>query len=342
MSISISGLNRSAASAQRRIIYTTLTNMAKGEIYDGVQGGFFRYATKPDWSAPHYEKLLEINAGLIQNYAAAYMVFGKSEYRRTMEGTIAWLRKNLRDTKTGAFYGSQDADEEYYKSSKRAGLKPPHVDRTIYAGSNAQTVSALVAAYGATGGREYLNMAQKAADFIIRSMYSSRCGVFHYYADGDGHLDGRLADNALFGLALLDLYNATGKPGYLKTAEEISRLLVDAFYDKQDGRFRPSIAATAVKPSTAGALMDYNTTVANYRALVFLARVYRMNGNNAVKRTVDNTIAGFGSTWDKFKPAAGILGTALEWNLGNPVDITIVTDGSPDDFLYQAGKVYVP
>ncbi|HXC61706.1 MAG TPA: DUF255 domain-containing protein, partial [Nitrospiria bacterium] len=40
----------------------TLDNMRDGGIYDAVEGGFFRYATRGDWDNPHYEKLLETNA----------------------------------------------------------------------------------------------------------------------------------------------------------------------------------------------------------------------------------------------------------------------------------------
>jgi uncharacterized protein YyaL (SSP411 family) len=32
-------------------------------------------------AAPHYEKMLEVNAGLIKNYAEAYLVFGRNDAR---------------------------------------------------------------------------------------------------------------------------------------------------------------------------------------------------------------------------------------------------------------------
>lgn len=41
-----------------------------------VEGGFFRYATLPDWSKPHFEKMLDGNAGLLQNYLEAYKLTG--------------------------------------------------------------------------------------------------------------------------------------------------------------------------------------------------------------------------------------------------------------------------
>jgi uncharacterized protein YyaL (SSP411 family) len=50
----------------------TLDNMQAGGIYDEVDGGFFRYATRGDWDNPHYEKLLETNARMLSVYLKVY------------------------------------------------------------------------------------------------------------------------------------------------------------------------------------------------------------------------------------------------------------------------------
>ena len=41
--------------AMRKLVLRTLRNMQAGEIHDQVEGGFYRYATSPDWNAPHFE-----------------------------------------------------------------------------------------------------------------------------------------------------------------------------------------------------------------------------------------------------------------------------------------------
>jgi len=88
--------------------------MGVGGIHDDIAGGFFRYSTRPDWSIPHYEKMLDLNAGIARNYASAALVLGKDSYRKVLDGTIGYIMNNLYDRKTGVFYGSQDADEGYY------------------------------------------------------------------------------------------------------------------------------------------------------------------------------------------------------------------------------------
>ncbi|MDP7555105.1 MAG: DUF255 domain-containing protein, partial [Nitrospinota bacterium] len=55
-----------------QIITKTLDKMSQGEVFDSLEGGFFRYSTAQDWSKPHFEKMLDGNAGLLQNYLEAY------------------------------------------------------------------------------------------------------------------------------------------------------------------------------------------------------------------------------------------------------------------------------
>ena len=48
-----------------------LSAMARSDLHDTVEGGFFRYATRRDWSVPHYERMLTDNAGLVEVALAA-------------------------------------------------------------------------------------------------------------------------------------------------------------------------------------------------------------------------------------------------------------------------------
>lgn len=170
----LSEFTKSGDEETKGMIALTLDRMAAGEIHDDIEGGFFRYATERDWSSPHYEKMLDLNAELARNYASASLALGKKGYRTVLEGTIGYIMKNLCDRKTGVFYGSQDADEGYYTAKKRG--PPPRVDTTIYAGPNAQMITALVSASGATGSKEYLDQAKKTAGFMIRNLYSEKKG----------------------------------------------------------------------------------------------------------------------------------------------------------------------
>jgi len=65
-----------AAPRLRDVLRVSLTSMAAGDVYDRVEEGFFRYATRRDWTVPHYEKMLEDNARLAVLYLDAAALAG--------------------------------------------------------------------------------------------------------------------------------------------------------------------------------------------------------------------------------------------------------------------------
>ena len=96
--------------AQQQIMLT-LDKMAYGGIYDQVGGGFARYSVDARWFAPHFEKMLYDNGQLLTLYAEAYALTQEERYRRVLEETIAFVRREL-TSEEGGFYSALDADSE--------------------------------------------------------------------------------------------------------------------------------------------------------------------------------------------------------------------------------------
>ena len=94
-----------------KAVETTLQHMAYGGIYDQVGGGFSRYATDPDWHAPHFEKMLYDNAQLVSLYSHAFQLTKNPLYKRVVYETIAFVKRELTSPE-GGFYSSLDADSE--------------------------------------------------------------------------------------------------------------------------------------------------------------------------------------------------------------------------------------
>jgi len=326
-----------------RHVTLTLDRMAQGEIRDKVEGGFFRYATKQDWSEPHFEKMLNVNAGMIENYANASLALGKKRYLNVMRETIRYVQANLYDAASGAFFGSQDADESYYKKQDRTGERAPLVDRIVYVDSSSLMVSALIASYGATLNEQYLDMASKCADYLLARLYSPRDGVFHFSRDGSPQLKGLLLDNALAGLALLDLYNATGDMRYLKPAQEIGLLIINKFYDPDTRRFRSVRDSSISKPVTAGILSEMNDALANFQTLRFLGRLSYIGENKHLKEVRDAAGATLFREYGRFALQAAMYGNALLWIAAAPVQITVLSDGnSARKYLSVISGIYIP
>jgi uncharacterized protein len=159
----------------RRMAVHTLEKMTGGGTYDHVEGGFFRYSTTQDWSVPHFEKMLEDHAGLVQALASAGMT-------AELEKTAGYLDRVLRDPKTGLFAGSQDADENYYSmdADERKSAVAPYVDRRVYTSWNAAMAVAYLEA-GLDG--------EKTLDSLFKRAYRKGEGMTH--TEGVG---GQLAD----------------------------------------------------------------------------------------------------------------------------------------------------
>jgi uncharacterized protein YyaL (SSP411 family) len=308
----------------RTIVVKTLDRMAGGALFDKKEAGFFRYATKTDWSEPHYEKMLEVNAGMIRNYARAARLLGMERYALIAQKTIQYVRANLQDAAGNVFYGSQDADEAYYREQERTGLKPPLVDKTVYADSSSLMISSLLSAYEATGRRKYLDRAVKSADFMLQQLYSAPDGVYHFSRTGSPQGSGLLSDNALFGSALLDLYNETGRLRYVRAAKEIGHLMMARFFNGGLKRFRSSLKNWIGRPPTSGVLLEVNEDIANYRAILFLSRLAYTGGNESLTEVCDAALATLSQEHLKYTHLAGTFGTVLLWTAGKPVRITIL------------------
>ncbi|MEM8884900.1 MAG: thioredoxin domain-containing protein [Planctomycetota bacterium] len=87
-----------------------LTKMALGGIHDHVGGGFHRYSVTRDWLVPHFEKMLYDNGQLLELYAWAYAITGKSIYRETALDIGRWVQREMTGPE-GGFYSAQDADD---------------------------------------------------------------------------------------------------------------------------------------------------------------------------------------------------------------------------------------
>jgi uncharacterized protein YyaL (SSP411 family) len=90
----------------------TLRAMAAGGIHDQLGGGFHRYSTDPRWHVPHFEKMLSDQAQLAIAYLEAYQLSGDPAFAGVARDTLDYMRRDLGDPATGAFFSAEDADSQ--------------------------------------------------------------------------------------------------------------------------------------------------------------------------------------------------------------------------------------
>jgi uncharacterized protein len=211
----------------RQMALHTLERMAGGGMYDHVEGGFFRYSTTQDWSVPHFEKMLEEHAGLVSALSVAGMT-------SVLETATGYLDRVLRDSDTGLYAGSQDADERYYSldAGGRAAESAPYVDRRVYTAWNA----ALAVAYLDAARRHSLPdlraHAAQSLERLFADAYTRDGGLVH--AEGIG---GQLGDQVWGLLAAVRAYQSGLGDRWLEVAGELAGHLVDRYADRQLGGY---------------------------------------------------------------------------------------------------------
>jgi uncharacterized protein len=220
------------------VVKKTLEAQRGGGMYDQEAGGFYRYSTTRDWTIPHFEKMLEDHAGHLRTYAQAFGLTGHQWYLDVIHHAMGYLEGTLRDPQRGVFYGSQDADEEYYSlpMAERRKHTQPYVDRTIYTDWNARISSALLQIYAATRDEKYLTHALQCLDWLLTNARQPDGPMFHYH-DGRQHLPGLLQDQSAVLLAVLDAYEATGDSRFLTTGLELAGYCISSHWDSAEGGF---------------------------------------------------------------------------------------------------------
>ena len=93
------------------MVEDSLTQMARGGLYDQLGGGFFRYSVDERWEIPHFEKMLYDNAALLGLYADAHAATGRPLFARVARETASWVMREMQAPE-GGYHSALDADSE--------------------------------------------------------------------------------------------------------------------------------------------------------------------------------------------------------------------------------------
>jgi len=113
----------------------------------------------------------------------------------------------------------------------------PFRDEKVLAGWNGLLIGALADAATALDDPSMLAMAERAFAFVRAKLVTGDGRVLRHVKGESIKGPGFLDDHAYVANAALDLYEATGDPGYMSTARAIAKSLVDRFSDLKGGGF---------------------------------------------------------------------------------------------------------
>lgn len=311
----------------RYIAEQTLDGMLAGELFDRVDGGFFRYALGEDWTDPRREKPLEVNAGLLRAYALGAHLFERSDWRSTAERIVDWVERRLR-LEDGLWAGSQAADDEHYAlpAEERAKAEPPPVDPVVYTDLNAAWIRALADAGGLLGRLDWIDRAAAAFEVLLPTMEAPEGMLYHFREPGGtSQLPGLLTDIVGMARAAISLAQSTGRHWFLERAQRLVRVLEEDFW-AEDGGFLDHTPAAG----SAGALryrerpFERNASAARLYLDLFSA-----TGGRSYRAIAERTLALLSPSAGRYGVAGAEFAVAVDEFFDPPPTVVIV--GPPEE-----------
>ncbi|HEY6351620.1 MAG TPA: DUF255 domain-containing protein [Candidatus Angelobacter sp.] len=310
-------------------------------LLDPAWGGVYQYSTDGDWSHPHFEKIMQMQAENLRIYSLAYAWWHDPAYLHAAQEIRRYLKTFLASP-DGGFYTSQDADLIEGKHSaryftlndaqrRRQGI--PRVDQHMYTRENGWAITGLVSLYAATGDGAVLEDALRSTRWVLADRTLVDGGFRHDASDPAGPY---LGDTVAMARAFMSLYGATGDRQWLERTKAAMKFIDGNFHDKGGAGFVTSKTSTDQAYQPRGQ-RDENVAVARVANLLFhytADESFRQMAQQAMRYLAADPIV-------ERLPASSALLVDLE-SSSAPLHLTIV--GPKDDgvarALFQAALVY--
>ncbi|KRA23930.1 thioredoxin [Microbacterium sp. Root61] len=323
------------------VAHRALAAMATSPLRDPVDGGFFRYATRRDWTVPHYERMLTDNAGLLE-------VALDDGDAATARGIAAFLREVMQ-LPSGGFAAAQDSESMvdgrrseggYYvrDAAARASLDPPALDGKVITGWNGLAIAALARGGVRLQEPTWIEAARWAADCVLVDNIDANGMLRRASLDEiPSRAAGALEDWGLLASGLLGLAAATGDVLYATKALD----LIDACV--RDGALRtpgggdPVLAAQGVPITTDAADGDHPSGPASVAAAALAA--WRLGAGERYREIAAGVVASHSSIALDHPVGYGALLETAVGLAAAPRQVVVVAPGSDDPLVAAAGAL---
>ncbi len=303
----------------------TLDGILAGELWDEVDGGFFRYALAADWTEPRREKLLEPNASLLRAYSLGAAVRGNADWRARAEAIVTWAETTLR-REDGLWSASQLAEDEYWRLAGAARRKHggPGPDPTLYAAPNAYWIRALVEAGSRLGREEWVRRGEEALATLLQRFAAPGDLLFHFVAPGEPPAGpGLLMDVLEAARACVALAQATGEPRFLAEARRLTGGIEHALWAENGGFY------DHVRSDDDVAALRYRDRPfeANSDAARLLLDLHWATGERSYRALAERILASLSPLAGRYEIAGAAFALGVEEFFEPP--LTIVLVGAP-------------
>ncbi len=202
--------------------------------------------------------------------------------------------------------------------------KRPSRDDKILTDWNGLMIAALAKGFQTFGEKKYLKVAEKAADFILKTLYNPGKRLFHRYRDGETGISGTVDDYSFLIHGLLDLYEAGFKLRYLKAAICLNRELIEHFWDRVHGGFFFTADDSESLIFRTKEFADTALPSGNSVEMSNLLRLSRIIADLELKNTADGLECAFSKLIRKTSSGYTQFLSALDFRIGPAYEVVIV------------------
>jgi uncharacterized protein YyaL (SSP411 family) len=226
----------------------------------------------------------------------------------------------------------------------RARRPPPARDEKVLTAWNGLMISAYAQGALALGNADYAGKAGRAAEFVLSKLRKDG-RLLRSFKDAAANYDAYLDDYAFLVAGLLDLFEATGEPRWLREAIGLDEVLEKHYEDAERGGFfltsddHQKLLARE-KPGYDGAEPSGNSVHA-----LNLLRLQEFTSDRSYDRRALRTLKAFKQTLTDNPFALSEMLIALDFRYDSPKDIVIVTPAvraEAEPFLARLRKTFLP
>ena len=270
-----------------RIATRSLDAMGWSALYDEAGGGFHRCTSDAAWLEPQREKLLEVNAALMDLYVEAAHLLGVQRYADRARDALTYVQNWLAEPVDGGWGGyEQAASGEDLEGPREVA---PRVDRTLFSGVNGSMVSTALHLAHAFEDDALGRFALTSLERVLAICYRPGQGVAHY-VERQARVGSFLDDQFHVAAACLDAHDATGNIVYEMMAQELALYAMRALWSAEHGAFVDRVGGEGAEAlgRLAEPLVPF---VANCDAAAVLHRLALTTNNLEFARTAESVLA---------------------------------------------------
>ena len=234
---------------------------------------------------------------------------------------------------------SEDLLRERMEAIRRSLLEArsdrvrPGLDDKVLTDWNGFMIAAMAKAGAALAEPAYVDSASRAAEFVLGTLRDDDGRLLHRYRDGEAGIPGHLDDLAFMVWGLLELYEATFDPVHLETAISLTGVMVERFWDPEEGGFYMTAddaedLLVRQKDTYDGAMPSGNSI-----ALLDLIRLSHLTGDPDLAQKAAELGQAFSGDVGKMPSGFTQMMSALDMAMGGGREVVIVGDPEAPDTI---------